>query len=144
VIVLDASFLVAFHNERDAHHLTARTLMEAFLAEKWGRGLLLEYVFLEVVTVLLVRRDVATARQVGRILLEAQELEFIPCSDFFRDTWNAFAAQRGTRLSFTDAAIHAVAKERAAGQVLTFDEEFRKVPGLLVLPAEDGSGQGKR
>jgi predicted nucleic acid-binding protein len=141
VIVLDTSFLVAFHNERDAHHPAARTLMEEFLAEKWGRGLLLEYVFLEAVTVLGVRRDLATALQVGRILLDARELDFIPCSDLFLDTWEAFATQGGTRLSFTDSAIYGVAQERAAGQVLTFDEEFRKVKGLHVFPEEHPAGR---
>ena len=47
MIVLDSSFLVAFHNERDAHHGAARGLMERFLEGEWGRGLLLEYVVLE-------------------------------------------------------------------------------------------------
>ena len=49
MIVLDSSFLIAFHNERDSHHNAAYGLMERFLAGDWGRGLLLEYVFLEVV-----------------------------------------------------------------------------------------------
>ena len=50
MIVLDSSFLVGFHNERDAHHQTASALMDQFLVGKWGRGLLLEYIFLEVTT----------------------------------------------------------------------------------------------
>ena len=53
MIVLDSSFLIGFYNERDAHHATARPLMDRFLAGEWGAGLLLEYVFLEVVTVLI-------------------------------------------------------------------------------------------
>ena len=53
MIVLDSSFLIRFHNERDAHHSAACVLMEQFLAGAWGKGLLLEYVFLEVVTVLM-------------------------------------------------------------------------------------------
>jgi len=134
VIVLDSSFLIAFHNERDAHHATARTLMESFLANKWGRGLLLEYVFLEVMTVLLLRRDLTTATHVGAILLAAQEIEFIPCSDFFLETMEAFSRQARTRLSFTDVAVARIARERADGRVITFDEEFRKVSGLHVLP----------
>jgi len=61
VIVLDSSFLVGFYNERDAHHPVARTLMGRFLAGTWGAGLLLEYVFLEIMTVLLLRRDLPVA-----------------------------------------------------------------------------------
>jgi len=41
-----------------------------------GRGLLLEYVFLEVATVLLVRRDLGVVARVGRLLLDAEELDF--------------------------------------------------------------------
>jgi predicted nucleic acid-binding protein len=46
VIVLDTSFLVAFHNSRDVHHAEARPLMNGLVAGKWGPALLLEYVFL--------------------------------------------------------------------------------------------------
>ena len=108
--------------------------MDQFLDERWDRGLLLEYVFLEVVTVLLLRRDLSTALRVGKVLLDARELEFIPCSDFFPDTVDAFSNQAGTRLSFTDTAIACVARSLAEGQVLTFDREFRKMDGLRVFP----------
>jgi predicted nucleic acid-binding protein len=134
VIVLDSSFLIACHNQRDAHHATATLLMGDFLAGRWGQGLLLEYVFLEVMTMLLIRRDLATARRVGRILLGARELAFVPCSDLFLEAMKEFSTQARTRLSFADAAIASTARKRAGGCVLTFDEEFRKVHGLRVFP----------
>jgi hypothetical protein len=43
-----------------------------------------------------------------------------------------FAHQGSTRLGFADAAIAHVARERADGLVLTFDEEFGKLPGIRV------------
>ena len=132
MIVLDSSFLIGFHNERDAHHARASVLMERFLSGDWGRGLLLEYVFLEVATVLLVRRDLGVASRVGRLLLEAEELEFVPCSDLFPETFETFAGQGSTRLSFADAAIAHVARQRADGLVLTFDDELRKAASLRV------------
>jgi predicted nucleic acid-binding protein len=134
VIVLDSSFLVAFHNERDALHAKALEAMDRFLNGTWGRGLLLEYVFLEVVTVLMVRRDVSVASRVGGLLLDAAELELVPCSDIFQKTVKAFGAQKDTRLSFTDTAIAVVAKARAEGRILTFDEEFRKLSAVRVYP----------
>jgi predicted nucleic acid-binding protein len=132
VIVLDASFLIGFYNERDAHHRTARALMDRFLAGEWGRGLLLEYIFLEVATVLLARRNLSVARRVGTLLLDAEELDFVPCSDLFSPTLEFFLHQRNTHLSFADAAIAHVARQRTGGLVLTFDEEFGKVPGIRV------------
>lgn len=135
MIVLDSSFLIGFHNERDAHHQAAITLMDRFLAGEWGKGLLLEYIFLEIVTVLLVRRNHAVATRVGRILLDAAELEFVPCSDVFLETFQNFSSQAGTTLSFADAAILGVARSRADGLILSFDEEFRKISGLRINPS---------
>ncbi len=134
MIVLDSSFLLGFYNERDAHHAAALVLMDRFLAGAWGPGLLLEYVFLEVVTVLLVRRDLSLAARVGRILLDAAELEFVACSDLFPLTTEGFLKQTRTRLSFTDAAIAAVAQGRTEGQILSFDDEFGKLRGLRINP----------
>lgn len=108
--------------------------MERFLAGDWGRGLLLEYVFLEVVTVLLIRRGLATSTAVAEILLQAEELDFAPCSDFFADTVETFSRQQGTAFSFTDAAIVTLARKHAQGCVATFDSEFRKLPDLRVIP----------
>ena len=94
MIVLDSSFLIGLYNDRDSHHATASSLMRDFLDGRWGRGLLLEYVYLELMTVLLVRTDLATAALVADILLESEELEFFPCSDFFADTVKSFTSQR--------------------------------------------------
>lgn len=111
MIVLDSSFPIGFHNDRDAHHESARVMMERFLRGEWGRaGLLLEYVFLEVATVLLVRRGPS---RVGPLLLEAAELDFVPRSDLFAEAFETFVGQGSTRLSFADAAIAHVARLRA-------------------------------
>jgi predicted nucleic acid-binding protein len=132
VIVLDSNFLIAFHNPHDAHHPAASVLMERLLEGEWGKGLLLEYVFLEVVTVIMLRLNLAAAVGVGRILLEAEELEFAPCSDSFLETVDGFSRQNGTRLSFVDVALAQAARNRADGQILTFDAEFRKLTGMRV------------
>src|ERR1035438_10052214 len=95
VIVLDSSFLIGFYNERDAHHAAASTLMDRFLAGTWGKGRLLEYIFLEITAVLMLRRDLSVATRVGRILLDAEELEFVPCSDLFSQTIETFSNQIG-------------------------------------------------
>jgi hypothetical protein len=100
--------------------------------DEWHQGLLLDYVFLEVTTVLLMRRDIGTAARVGRPLLDSSELDFIPRSDLFHELFESFARQGSTRLSFADVAIAHVAQERAEGLVLTFDEELQRIPGIRV------------
>jgi predicted nucleic acid-binding protein len=135
VIVLDSSFLVAYHNSRDAHHDAAAEVMAEFLDGKWGQGLLLEYVFLEVVTVLMARRGPRVASEVADVLLGARELEFVPCSELFLDAVETFQRQPRTRLSFVDATIVNTARDRADGLVATFDRELAGVQGVVAVPA---------
>lgn len=134
MIVLDSSFLVAYHNSRDVHHDSAAAAMADFIGGRWGQGLLLEYVFLEVVTVLMARRGSGVASEVAGILLESRELELVPCSAVFLEAVDAFRDQRDTRLSFTGAAIVVVARARAGGRVATFDRDFVGVNGISVIP----------
>jgi predicted nucleic acid-binding protein len=134
VIILDSSFLIAYHNTRDVHHAAAARAMVPLIAGKWGRGQLLEYVFLEVVTVLLARRGRSVATSVGAQLLAAAELDFVPCSDVFHDAFEEFRTQRGDDLSFADAAIVAAAKKHPGTVIATFDGDFRRVAGLTTVP----------
>jgi predicted nucleic acid-binding protein len=137
MVVLDTSFLVAFHNRRDAHHAAAARGMEELLSGGWGPALLLEYVFVEVVTVLMARRNLETATRVGDILLEARETELIPCSEIFAAAFDTFRRQPGDDLSFTDAAIVTVARQRGARFVATFDGDFEGLAGITVVPGRD-------
>ncbi len=108
--------------------------MADFLDGKWGRGLLLEYVFLEVVTVLMARRGVRVASEVSDVLLGARELEFVPCSELFLDSVETFQRQTKTRLSFVDATIVNLACDRADGLVATFDRELASARGITAIP----------
>ena len=134
MVVLDSSFLIAFHNRNDVHHPAAAEGMEELLAGTWGQALLLEYVFLEVVTVLLVRRGHQTAARVGTLLLEASEVEFVPCSEFFLGSFDTFRTQRGGRLSFADAAIVTAARRFDVSRIATFDRDFEGLDGVAVVP----------
>jgi predicted nucleic acid-binding protein len=133
-IVLDTSFLVAYHNQGDAHHARALSVMEEVTSGKWGVALLPEYVFLELTTVLARRRDLAAAVSAGEWLLAMEELEFVPCSMVFLDAFDCFRGFPGSNPSFTDAAIVAIARARRIGAVATFDQDFLRVEGIMVVP----------
>lgn len=134
MVVLDSSFIIAYHNARDVHHAAAVRLMDELIGGKWGRALLLEYVFLEVVTVLLIRRGLSTAIAVGSVLLQAQELDFVPCSELFLGALETFRSQVGTKWSFTDAAIVTVARREDGGAIASFDRDFRNIEGITLVP----------
>lgn len=133
MIVVDSSFLIAYYNTRDVHHAAAARTMVQLIGGKWGQGLLLEYVFLETVTVLRARRDVKVATTVGNILLQASEIDFVPCSDIFVDAFDVFRRDRSHGLSFVDAAIVTAARQHSPGFVATFDEDFTGLRGIAVV-----------
>ena len=134
MIVLDSSYLIAFHNRRDVHHGAASRIMPDLVGGVFGRLLLLEYVFLEVVTVLLARCGHTVAEDMADTLLNAQEVDFLPCSDLFQHALNVFRTTSAARLSFTDAAIVAAARRHDTEFVATFDEGFRRIEGLNPVP----------
>ena len=133
MILLDSSFLIAYHNTRDVHHAEAARAMVHLVAGEWGQALLLEYVFLEVVTVLRARRGASVATEVAEQLLNAHEVEFVPCSDFFLETLHTFR-QEPAGLSFTDAAIVTVARRERKGYVATLDSDFQNLAGITAVP----------
>ena len=132
MIVLDSSFLIAFHNSTDVHHSEALPLMERILDGEFGQPVLLEYVFLEVVTVVLLRRDLKRAVAVAELLLDARELEFVACSELFLEAFRVFRRQEKGRLSFVDCAVLAAAQRRQPSRVVTFDQELAASRGIEV------------
>lgn len=133
MIILDSSFLVAYHNRNDAHHQAAKRIMEGVINGEWGESLLPEGVFVEVVTVLAARCDVATAKEAGELLLDAREVELVPSSEWFGDAWRIFTAQDAFALSFVDASIVALARGRNTPFVASFDRDFATVRGLELV-----------
>lgn len=134
MIVLDSSFLIAAHNPRDVHHAKTLPYWESLLSGTWGRGILLEHVFIEIVSVLKRKHSTAVALNAGVQLMRAREIDFLPCSEIFLSIWNEFQSDFLTTLSFVDTSIALVAKQRAGGKILSFDKAFRNTPGLKVLP----------
>lgn len=100
----------------------------------WGQGLLLEYVFIEYVTVVQRRIDHATALQIGQQLRRARELQFVQSADVFDMGFDVFRTQGNLGLSFIDAAVVATALHVADGHVASFDLAFGQVEGITRVP----------
>jgi predicted nucleic acid-binding protein len=130
VLVLDTSVLVSAHHEGEAHHAKARSFLESLPGGGWDAILLHEYVFLELVTVLAVRRSFARAVEAGEALLAANGIEFVASSEDFLAVWQAFRSQGRGKLSFADSALVALGKARNATHLATFDKDLLKAAGL--------------
>ncbi|MCA1812806.1 MAG: PIN domain-containing protein [Halobacteriales archaeon] len=132
MIVVDTSFIVARKNKRDAHHARAVAAWPEVMS--LAPLLVHEYVFLETINVVVRRLGLAQAIDAGRELLESAEVEVVPASPRFPESWESFAGQRGSDLSLADAALVSLAKERAAPHIATFDQGFRKAKGVKLVP----------
>jgi len=86
------------------------------------------------VTVLAARRNINVAVSVGMTLLQSREVEFVPCFNYFLESMDVFKGQGKLGLSFTDATIVVVCRELGAGLLATFDNSFKKIEGLTVVP----------
>jgi predicted nucleic acid-binding protein len=135
VIALDTSFLVAAFNQSDVLHRQASSAWDGLIAGQWGKGVLLEHVFVETISVLKRKTAAIHAIQTGAELLRSRELEFVAASSAFFDFWRDFQTDFRSPLSFVDLAVARIARERAGGKVLTFDRAFREIPGIKVEPA---------
>lgn len=139
MIVLDTSILLAFHNTRDIHHAEAVEAMQRFSSGTWGKGLLLEYVFLETVSRLKATAGPVVAIQSGSILRRAHQLEWVPSSDQFLRCWTEFQSNYLTPLDFVDHAVVIAARERAGGKILAVDPVFCGIAGVAVYPASEST-----
>ena len=75
LILLDSSLIVAYSNQADENHSKAKQVVEDVAKERYGTPVITDYVFDEVVTVMLARtRSLARATKLGETLLEATQL----------------------------------------------------------------------
>ncbi len=133
MIFLDSSFLVAFEVEGDTNHTKAAVLMREVVGLAYGPPVISDYVFDETVTVTLLRtRNLQKARLVGDSMLDAFRMLKVD-DQIFRQAWQQFRRQKGTRCSFTDSTTVELLHRNGIRNIATFDEEFRGSKEFFVL-----------
>lgn len=130
MILLDSSVIVAYHHAGDAHHRRACRALEAVFEGRWGPPLVPELVVSEILTVVLARAGIEDASEAGRHLLEADDLEIVPCTRYMHEAFEVFRRQRGRKLSFTDCTIVAIARTEGIRHVATFDRALGRIRGI--------------
>ncbi len=130
MIFLDSSAIVAYKNADDINHKKAANIFQKLNAGEYGMGIISEFVFSEVTTVLALRKSLESAREVGNILFEAKEIEIIRASEVFERTWKIFSEQENTGFSFVDASNLACMEMKKIRKIATFDKDFLKI-GLV-------------
>lgn len=112
-ILLDTSFLIAYHNKRDDHHERAREID----IENAGIN---DYVYTEILNILHSRQSHRKASEYGKFLRKSLEISRVSKPVFEKAVEN-FEAEK---ISFTDAAITATAQKLDIKKVASFDQDF--------------------
>ena len=133
MIFLDSSAIIAYKNADDINHKKASDIFQKLNAGNYGIGVISEFVFSEVTTVLALRKSMDAAKEVGNILLEAREIEIMRASEVFERSWEIFSNQENTGLSFVDASNLACMEIRKIRKIATFDKDFAKIRSAEVV-----------
>ncbi len=133
MILLDSSFIVAYSNERDQNHAKASEIAKAIDDGKYGIPAVTDYIFDEVVTVMLSRTgNLPQVVDLGEKLLKANRFLRID-EEIFQSAWEAFANQRNRRLSFTDCTCFEICESNGISIIATFDGDFAGVGSIKLV-----------
>ena len=130
-LFIDSSVLFAFASIRDVHHTKATKIMELVASNKYDSVLINDYVFDEVLSVILRKSGKKDAVEIGSHILDSEIFVAKIDSDIFQKSWDLFRQLDG--FSFTDCSILAFMKTLGIKKIATFDKEFRKVDWLEVV-----------
>ncbi len=133
MIFLDSSVIIAYKNADDINHKKAVDIFQKLKGGEYGIGVISEFVFSEVTTVLALRKSMEAAREVGNVLLEAKEIEIMKASEVFESSWDIFSDQEKTGFSFVDASNLACMEMRKIRKIATFDKDFLKIRSVEVV-----------
>lgn len=133
MIFLDSSAIIAYKNADDINHKKALDIFQRLNAGDYGIAVISEFVFLEVTTVLALRKSMEAAKEVGNVLLDAREIEIMKASEVFERSWEIFTNQENTGLSFVDASNLACMEMRKIKKIATFDKDFVGIRSIEVV-----------
>ena len=131
-IFLDTSFIVAFYNGEDKNHTRARAFMGE--ADQSLSCLISDYVFDEVLTVLLVRGGKALSIEAGRKILEDERIDLLQIdTETFDKAWLVYQSFEDKQWSFTDCTFYVLMKNLSIDTGASFDNHFDQF-GFIAVP----------
>jgi predicted nucleic acid-binding protein len=131
VIFVDTGAWFAAFVSSDPDHAAAA----AWLRNNTAPLVTTDYVLDELLTLLLVRREIAVAMKIGPLLLDQSlaVLEWVSPTDV-RDAWVVFQNYRDKAWSFTDCVSRVVMERNGIVEAFAFDDHFRQFGTVTVSP----------
>ena len=135
MILLDTSFIVSFFNTSDSNHQRAVEISKEIDEGKYGVPMISDYIFSEVATVMMNRIKVlGKVTKYCNDLMATSKMIKID-TEAFMLSWDEFKKHNTSalRFSFVDCSNIAVSKLNSLRYIATFDREFEKIGGLIVI-----------
>lgn len=133
-VLIDTGAIYALVTRNDRHHHDAYDFARAWL-DQGGLFVLPDVVFCETMTLLKARLGATVAIRMGQGLRQDPAYRWRPLDgDNERDTWATFKRFSDKDWSYTDCAIHAIARRDRIAGVFAFDRHFDQMPDVERLP----------
>ncbi len=133
-LLADTSYLAAHFNVDDVHHQDSLAVQDRFMAGEWEQIILLDCVFMELIPVLMRRMSYSYAKEVGEVLRNGEEIQWVESSEMIEAAWHEFLAQPKDSLSLVDSMLLAAADRLGLKQIATFDRGFDSITGIECVP----------
>lgn len=127
MIFADTSAFFALGYPQDPSHVTAKEMLERFLAE--GIDLVTHnYIVVETFALMHSRLGISTARQFYKEVNQLSRILWVSQSQHERAA-KAYVHQAGSHLSFVDCASFEIMKSHGIKRYFAFDDDFKR-PGF--------------
>lgn len=122
-VFLDTSALYAYINASDPDHKKVRNFLDGFKS----RVVITNYIFDEIVTLVLARLGHDRAVFVGNILNKSPQVDRVWVSEGDeKNAWNLFVSRKDKGYSFTDCISFVVMKRLKISKCLALDGHFKQ------------------
>ena len=129
---VDSRVWIAAFNKKDKHHTAASKIIQHLLDEQIDKVYISDYVFEEVTTYIKKKISPEASILVVEAMLDSQNIEIIFMNEkSFNASYHIFKMY--DRLSFTDASIVVMMKNRKIQYLYSFDSGFDSVKEIQRL-----------
>lgn len=129
----DTSFLVAYYNRKDENHAEAHKWMRS-IRRSSIKFLVSDYIFDELLTVLLSRGSKELSITAGKKILESTQITIIKINEeVFARVWDIYQSYKDKEWSFTDCTSYVLMKGLEIRKGASFDLHFSQF-GFEVVP----------
>ena len=128
-VFIDTNIFAAAKLKNDVDHKQGRKLLEDALFGKYGQVFTSDYIFDEVITLLIMRtKNHKLVYEYGNSILMSDIIDIIKVNnDIFDCAWKRFGMFKDKLMSFTDCTTMAVIDELRIEKIMSFDKHFEGI-----------------